>query len=172
MLQTRASRLSIIINFWALIIHIYHIMITVTGGFSRISFLLLFPKKFLSNLELFLEFKHFYKTHRTSLFSFYLFIYFLLLSNHSGYVCSPLFYFFPSQSVQKRNLKALIWPPVHFVAKFNKYLNIKNLFACKILSENNNKQWTVSYCYKDLALLRVLFIKELLCTIIVLTLFD
>ena len=46
-----------------------------TIGFSKKDFLLLlFPRHFLNNLELvFLEFKHFYKTHRTSLFSFYLF---------------------------------------------------------------------------------------------------
>ena len=104
--QTRASQQSITVNFWALIIHIYHIMVTVTGGFSRISFLL-FPKCFLSNLELvFLEFKHFYKTHRTSLFSFYLFIYLLLFDNHSGYVRSPLSLFFPITVGTKEKLKS------------------------------------------------------------------
>ena len=41
----------------------------------------------MSNLELvFLEFKHIYKTQRTSLFSFYLFIFYLLFCNHSFWV--------------------------------------------------------------------------------------
>ena len=40
----------------------------------------------LNNLELvFLEFKHIYKTQRTSLFSFYLIIFYLLFCNHSVY---------------------------------------------------------------------------------------
>ena len=37
-------------------------------------------------------------------------------------------------TLQKRNLKVLIWPPIHFVVKFNKHLNIKNLFVCTIMS--------------------------------------
>ena len=41
----------------------------------------------MNNLELvFLEFKHIYKTQRTSLFSFYLFIFYLLFFNHSVYI--------------------------------------------------------------------------------------
>ena len=40
----------------------------------------------LTDLELvFLEFNHFYKPHRTSLFSFYLFIFYSLFRNHSVY---------------------------------------------------------------------------------------
>ena len=65
-------------------IHIYHVMILVTGGFSKRSFLLLFPyflEILLNNPELvFLEFKHFYKTLRTSLLSFYLLNFYSLLS--------------------------------------------------------------------------------------------
>ena len=37
---------------------------------------------------------------------------------------------------QKRKLKALILPPVHFVVKFDKSLNVNNLFVCIITSEN------------------------------------
>ena len=40
----------------------------------------------LNDLELvFMEFKHFCKTHKTSLFSFYLFIFYLVFCNHSVY---------------------------------------------------------------------------------------
>ena len=35
--------------------------------------------------------------------------------------------------------------PMHFVVKFNKSLNMKNLFVCTITSENNNEQYLVSY---------------------------
>ena len=45
-----------------------------------------FVEILLNNLELvFLEFKHFYKTQRTSLFSFYVFIFYFLFPNHSVY---------------------------------------------------------------------------------------
>ena len=49
---------------------------------------------------------------------------------------------------------------MHFVAKFNKYLNMKNPFVCIITSENN-KQYLVSYFCKHVAFIRVFFIKEL-----------
>ena len=45
-----------------------------------------FPEIILNDLELaFLEYSHFYKTHRISLFSFYLFIFYSLFSNYSVY---------------------------------------------------------------------------------------
>ena len=53
---------------------------------------------------------------------------------------------------------------LQYVAKFNKYLNIKNLVVCKITSEDNNKQYLVSYFYKHVAFLRVLFFKRT-CTL-------
>ena len=63
---------------------------------------------------------------------------------------------FASLAVQERKLKALIWSPVHlFIGKFSKSLNMKNLFVCIITSENNNKQYLVSYFYKQDAFLRV-----------------
>ena len=43
-LQIRASQKSITTDFWPLIAHIYHVMIIMTGGFSRIS--LLFPRNY------------------------------------------------------------------------------------------------------------------------------
>ena len=50
----------------------------------------------MNSLELvFLEFKHIYKTQRTSLFSFYLFILYLLFHNHSAYQCPPPLRLFP-----------------------------------------------------------------------------
>ena len=63
-------------NLRSMTAHIYHVMIIVTGGFSKKSLLLLllllllyFPRNLLSDLEfLFLEFKHFYKIHRTTSF--------------------------------------------------------------------------------------------------------
>ena len=67
-LQIRA----ITINLWPLTTHIYHAMIIMTSGFSKKS-LLLFPRN--SFEHVFLEFKHLYKTHRISLFSFYLIIF-------------------------------------------------------------------------------------------------
>ena len=55
--------------------------------FHKIFFLLilfLFPANSLNNLELvFLEFKHISKKQKTSLFSLYLFIFYLLFLNHS-----------------------------------------------------------------------------------------
>ena len=39
--------------------------------------------------------------------------------------------------------------------KFNKSLNMKNLFVCTIMSENNNKQYLISYFYKHVAFFRV-----------------
>ena len=67
----------------------YLVMIIVTGGFSKKSFFyyyFYFLEILLNNLELvFLEFKHIYKTQRTSLFSFYLFIFCFLFRNHSVY---------------------------------------------------------------------------------------
>ena len=55
-----------------------------------------FLKILLNDIELvFLEFKHIYKTQRTSLFSFYLFIFYLLFCNHSMHQCSSPFPTFP-----------------------------------------------------------------------------
>ena len=60
-----------------------------TGGFSMGSFRWYYfyvLEILLIDLELvFLEFKHIYKTQRTSLFSFHLFIFYLLFCNHSLY---------------------------------------------------------------------------------------
>ena len=44
-LQIRAGQWSVTPNLWPLTTHIYHVMITVTGGFSKKS-LLLFPKNY------------------------------------------------------------------------------------------------------------------------------
>ena len=44
---------------------------------------------------------------------------------------------------------------------------MKNLFVCIITSDNNNKQCLVSYFYKDVAFIRVFFIKELACSAVV-----
>ena len=49
---------------------------------------------------------------------------------------------------------------------------MKNLFVCKIMSENNNKQYLVSYFYKHVAFLRVLFIKKLERSVAIHTFFD
>ena len=38
---------------------------------------------------------------------------------------------------------------------------MKNLFVCIITSENNNKQYLVSYFYKHVPFLKVFFIKNL-----------
>ena len=55
-------------------------------GFPRNLFYYFSLAIILDNLELvILQFKHFYKTHRTSLFSFYLFIFYSLSRNHSMY---------------------------------------------------------------------------------------
>ena len=47
-----------------------------------------------------------------------------------------------------------------------------NLFVCTITSENNNKQYLVSYFYKRVAFLRVFFMKELACSLVAHTFFD
>ena len=97
--QIRAGQQSITANLQPLTTHIYHVMITVTGCFSKKSFLLilfLLPEILLNNLELvFLDFKHIYKTQRTNMFSFYLFIFYLLFRNHSVYLRYPPFRTFP-----------------------------------------------------------------------------
>ena len=49
---------------------------------------------------------------------------------------------------------------------------MKNLFVCIITSENNNKQYFVSYFYKHIVFVRVFFTKELSCSIVVHTFFD
>ena len=93
-LQTRAGQRSITANLRLWTAHIYHVMIIVTGGFSNKYFFyqyyFYFREILLNSLELvFLEFKHIYKTQRTSLFSFYLLIFYLLFHNHSAYQCPP-----------------------------------------------------------------------------------
>ena len=81
----KASQLSITANLQSLTAHIYCIMIIVTSGFSKKSFFLIlfvfcFLEIYLNNLEIvFLEFKYIYNTQRTSLFSFYLFIFYCCL---------------------------------------------------------------------------------------------
>ena len=54
--------------------------------------------------------------------------------------------------------------PMHFVVKFNKSLNMKNLFVCTITSENNNEQYLVSYLMLPFW---EFFIKELACSVVV-----
>ena len=94
------------------------------------------------------------------------FLHFSTVCKYTGWVCSIFaccftitmyipFVLFTSLVVQKRKLKALIWPPIHFVVKFNKPLNMNNLFACVIMSENNNKRYLVckSFFYKWTCLL-------------------
>ena len=55
-----------------------------------------FLERFLNDFELvFLEFKHIYKTQRTGLFSFYLFICYLLFHKNSMHKRSPTFRTFP-----------------------------------------------------------------------------
>ena len=49
---------------------------------------------------------------------------------------------------------------------------MNNLFVCKITSENDYKQCLVSYFYKQVAFVRVFFIKELAHCIEVHTFFD
>ena len=80
-LQIRASQWSITANLQPLNAHIYHVMIIVTGCFAKKSFYhyYFFLEILLNDLGLvFLEFKHFNKTYRTSLFSF-LSVHFLLI---------------------------------------------------------------------------------------------
>ena len=89
-LQIRGGQQSNTANLGPLTIHIYHVMSIVTGGFPR-NLYYYFQEILLSNLELvFLEFKHFYKTHRTSLFSFYLFIFYLIILMNLSSFCSLL----------------------------------------------------------------------------------
>ena len=74
-LQIRADWGSVTANLWPLTAHIYHIIIIMTVRFFKKSFFLLFPRNSFEQFELvILEFKHFHKIHRTSLFSFHLFI--------------------------------------------------------------------------------------------------
>ena len=64
-----------------------------------------------------------------------------------------LLYFSHHYRYQKEKLKALTWPPTHFVVKFNKSLNT-NIFICSYNTpENNNKPYLVSYFYKHVAFL-------------------
>ena len=92
--KIRTGERSINANLRPLTAHIYHVMIILTDGFSKKSYYF-FLEILLDNLELvILEFKHFYKTHRTSLFSFYLLI-FYSFCNHSMYWHSVLFRTFP-----------------------------------------------------------------------------
>ena len=91
-LQVRDGQQSITGNLWSLIAYIYYVTIIVTGGFPRNLFHCYFLEIFLNYLELvFLEFEHFYKTLRISLFSFYLFTFYSLLCNHSVYQHCPPF---------------------------------------------------------------------------------
>ena len=90
-LHIRTGQQSITTNFQPLTAHIYQVMIIVTSGFSKKSFFFYSYNFYsleilLNNLELvFLEFKQIYKTQRSSLFSFYLLIFYLLYCNHSVY---------------------------------------------------------------------------------------
>ena len=43
-IANEASQRSITANLWSLTVHIYHVMIIVTGGLSKKSFLLLLPR--------------------------------------------------------------------------------------------------------------------------------
>ena len=80
-LQIRAGQQSITANLWPMTAHIYHVMIIVT--FPRNLFYYHFFLGILLNILefVFLEFKHFYKTNKISLFSFYLFIFYLFCNN-------------------------------------------------------------------------------------------
>ena len=85
-----AGQQSINANLQPLTAHVYHVMIIVASGFSKKSFFyhcyVCFLEILLNDLErVFLEFKHIYKTHRTSLFSFNLLIFYSLFCNHSVY---------------------------------------------------------------------------------------
>ena len=40
---------------------------------------------------------------------------------------------------------------MHFAVKLNKSLNMNNLFVYIITSENDNKQYLISYFYNDVA---------------------
>ena len=103
----RTSQQSITANFRPLTAHIYHVMIIVTGGYSRISFLSLFPRNFLNDLELtFLEFKHFNKTHRPSFLSFYLFILYSFFLQSLCILTLSTFCTFPFASSAKEKTKS------------------------------------------------------------------
>ena len=129
----------------------------------------------MSNLELvFLEFRH----HEQVCFSFYLLILYSLFHNHS--VTLSTFCTFPITSITKEKTRSFnltsnkLLPPIYWACitlKYNKYLNMTNLFVCKITSENNNKQYLVSYFYKHVAFLRVLFLKEFARSIVIRTFF-
>ena len=110
------------------------------------------------------------------------FSYFSTACKYTGWVCSlfacfaitlyinalQLLYFSHHYRYQKEKLKALTWPPTHFVVKFNKSLNT-NIFICSYNTpENNNKTYLVSYLYKHVAF----FIKELVHVVAVHTFFD
>ena len=146
-LQIRAGQRSITAILRPLTAHIYHVMIIMTGGFSKKSFMLSFPgNSFEQSRTCYL---HFYKIHRTILLSFYLLIFYSLFRNRSVLCCPPFrtfplrvntldesvffllvvciltfvpFVLFASQAVLKRKLKTLILPPIHSLVKFNKYL--------------------------------------------------
>ena len=133
----------------------------------------------------FLEFKHFCKTHRASFFlfirsfftccfviilcinAFYLFILFHYVQTHwmklfcfCSLFCNrsmlmlSTFCNFCITSGTKEKTKSFNLTSSNLVMKF-KYLNMKNLFACIITSENNIKQYLVSYFYKHGAFLSV-----------------
>ena len=78
-LQIRAGQRSITANLRTLTAYIYHVMIIVTGEFSNKSFFLL------TNLDLSWNLNTFTEKQRSSLFSTYLFIFYLLFCNHSVY---------------------------------------------------------------------------------------
>ena len=88
--QLRAGQWSITANLWPLTANVYHVMIIVTSGIYFYQYHFYFLEFLLNYLELvFLQFKHIYKPQRTSLFPFYLFIFYLMFHNHSVYSCFP-----------------------------------------------------------------------------------
>ena len=94
--QLRAGQWSITANLWPLTVNVYHVMIIVTSGIYFYQYHFYFLEFLLNYLELvFLQFKHIYKPQRTSLFPFYLFIFYLMFHNHSVYSCFPPFRTFP-----------------------------------------------------------------------------
>ena len=72
----------------------------------------------------------------------------------------------------KEKTKSFNLTPIHFVVKFHKSLNMNKLFVCIIMSDNKIKQYLVSYFYKHLAFLKVLFKRELPCSVVVHTFFE
>ena len=139
---------------WICFLGIYILLQNTQNKFVFFLFVhsLLFVSKSLCVLRLstFLYFSTACKYADESTFSFC-----LLFRNQSVYYCSLSFAPSGSLAVQKRKLKALIWPPIHFFVKFNNYLNMNNLFVCIIMSENSNEQYLVSYFYKHVAFVRV-----------------